>query len=188
MIEVSFRFSRRDRSEVINSTIRMFLHLAWRLPVQHGLHASSFDPINSCRRQSSAQGTRPYAKHLFHIELIFPYDLELVIVCQEGSALPDFPTKAELCTSSYLSKQAAATSGLQAPLVSVLKPEQLPAGRKHPRSPGNKQGDRKPHLLLSFRLGAFSPVLKLASDPRRPKEGSAFRPYLFQDGRSSVDV
>ncbi|KAG6736855.1 hypothetical protein POTOM_060248 (mitochondrion) [Populus tomentosa] len=201
MIEVSFRFSRRDRSEVINSTIRMFLHLAWRLPVQHGLHASSFDPINSCRRQSSAQGTRPYAKHLFHIELIFPYDLELVIVCQEGSALPDFPTKAELweaepqkqvrsftSTSSYLSKQAAATSGLQAPLVSVLKPEQLPAGRKHPRSPGNKQGDRKPHLLLSFRLGAFSPVLKLASDPRRPKEGSAFRPYLFQDGRSSVDA
>ena len=67
-----------------------------RGPVQHGLHASSFDPINSCRRQSSAQGTRPYAKHLFHIELIFPYDLELVIVCQEGSALPDFPTKAEL--------------------------------------------------------------------------------------------
>jgi hypothetical protein len=45
-------------------------------------------PTNSCRRQSSAQGTRPYAKHLFHIELIFPYDLELVIVCQEGNKAP----------------------------------------------------------------------------------------------------
>lgn len=47
-------------------------------------HLLSFDPTNSCRRQSSAQGTRPYAKHLFHMELIFSYDLELVIVCQEG--------------------------------------------------------------------------------------------------------
>lgn len=30
------------------------------------------DSTNSCRRKSSAQGPRPYAKHLFHIELIFP--------------------------------------------------------------------------------------------------------------------
>lgn len=59
-----------------------------RLPVHHGLHAPSFDPTNSCRRQSSAQGTRPYAKHLFHIEQISPYDLELVIVCQEGLKAP----------------------------------------------------------------------------------------------------
>lgn len=48
-----------------------YLHLAWRLPVHHGLHAPSLDPTNSCRRQSSAQGTRPYAKHFFHIELLY---------------------------------------------------------------------------------------------------------------------
>ncbi|KAK8558026.1 hypothetical protein V6N13_050376 [Hibiscus sabdariffa] len=43
--------------------------LSWRLPVHHGLHIPSLDPTNSCHRQCSAQGTRPYAKHLFHIEL-----------------------------------------------------------------------------------------------------------------------